>query len=165
MTSDIILGIDLGTTNSVATYWDGKTYNLIKNKDSDTFPSIIEFTKFGKNDTYKSVDEIVRVVQGQGAGEILINSIDNDGLGNGYDNILIETVYDLVDIPLIALGGVGKWEHFEDCMKKFKNISVSASNIFQYTENSVYNAHKYLYTKNMNVRPPYIETIIKSGEE
>ncbi len=123
------------------------------------------FTKFGKNDTYKSVDEIVRVVQGQGAGEILINSIDNDGLGNGYDNILIESVYDLVDIPLIALGGVGKWEHFEDCMKKFKNISVSASNIFQYTENSVYNAHKYLYTKNMNVRPPYIETIIKSGEE
>ena len=65
--------------------------------------------KFGKNDTYKSVDEIVRVVQGQGAGEILINSIDNDGLGNGYDNILIETVYDLVDIPLIAFGGVGKW--------------------------------------------------------
>ena len=109
--------------------------------------------------------EVVKTVQSQGAGEIIINSIDNDGAGNGYDNALIETVYNLVDIPLIALGGVGKWEHFEDCMKNFKNISVSASNIFQYTENSVYNAHKYLNRKKMNVRPPYIETIIKSGEE
>jgi len=123
------------------------------------------FTKFGKNDTNKSVMEVVKTVQSQGAGEIIINSIDNDGAGNGYDNTLIETVYNLVDIPLIALGGVGKWEHFEDCIKNFKNISVSASNIFQYTENSVYNAHKYLNSKKMNVRPPYIETIIKSGEE
>lgn len=60
MTSDIILGIDLGTTNSVATYWDGKTYNLIKNKDSDTFPSIIEFTKFGKNISKNNNKNVIR---------------------------------------------------------------------------------------------------------
>ena len=60
MTSDIILGIDLGTTNSVATYWDGKTYNLIKNKDSDTFPSIIEFTKFGKNVSKQDNPNVIR---------------------------------------------------------------------------------------------------------
>ena len=47
--SIITLGIDLGTTNSVACYWDGKKYVNIKNGDNNLFPSIIEFTKLGKN--------------------------------------------------------------------------------------------------------------------
>lgn len=56
MINKLVLGIDLGTTNSVATYWDGKNYNIIKNNDSLSFPSIIEFTKHGKevSKNYKS---------------------------------------------------------------------------------------------------------------
>lgn len=46
--TEIVLGIDLGTTNSVASVWDGKTYKIIKNHDSDYFPSVIEFCKEGK---------------------------------------------------------------------------------------------------------------------
>jgi len=48
MKDKIILGIDLGTTNSVASYWNGKSYNIIDNKDLKYFPSIIQFTKQGK---------------------------------------------------------------------------------------------------------------------
>ena len=48
MNHKIVLGIDLGTTNSVASYWDGINYNLIKNKNSYLFPSIIKFEKHGK---------------------------------------------------------------------------------------------------------------------
>ena len=46
--SIITLGIDLGTTNTVASYWDGKKYVNIKNGNSNLFPSIIEFTNKGK---------------------------------------------------------------------------------------------------------------------
>ena len=49
MNSKIILGIDLGTTNSVASYWNGNNYSLILNKESHIFPSIIQFTKQGKH--------------------------------------------------------------------------------------------------------------------
>lgn len=48
MNKKIILGIDLGTTNSVASYWNGNSYILILNKDTYTFPSSIQFTKQGK---------------------------------------------------------------------------------------------------------------------
>lgn len=48
MNSKLVLGIDLGTTNSVASYWDGTNYQLIKNKNSYLFPSIIKFEKHGK---------------------------------------------------------------------------------------------------------------------
>ena len=46
--NEIILGIDLGTTNSVASYWNGNSYTLILNKETYIFPSIIQFTKQGK---------------------------------------------------------------------------------------------------------------------
>ena len=46
--SNITLGIDLGTTNTVASYWDGNKYVNIKNSNSNIFPSIIEFTEKGK---------------------------------------------------------------------------------------------------------------------
>ena len=123
------------------------------------------FTDFGKINSNLSTNQVAKMVESEGAGEILINSIDNDGMGNGYDFNLIDSVYSNVNIPVIAMGGVGNWDHFEDCITKFENISVAASNIFQYTENSVYNAHLYLNDKNINVRPPTISTIIKTGEE
>ena len=46
--TDLILGIDLGTTNSVASIWNGLKYTLIKNNSSNLFPSVIEFTDKGK---------------------------------------------------------------------------------------------------------------------
>jgi cyclase len=92
--------------------------------------------------------------ESRGAGEILINSIDRDGKGNGYDIALINSVVNAVNIPVIALGGVGAWDHFTECLTATKASAVAAANIFHYTENSVYKAKKFLHDAGTNVRKP-----------
>jgi imidazole glycerol-phosphate synthase subunit HisF len=109
--------------------------------------------KGGRQDTGMSPINWARKVEGLGAGEILLNSIDMDGSGQGYDVELIAEVSNAVTIPVIALGGVGNWEHFEEGLKS-KASAVAAANIFHYTENSIYEAKKYLYDKGYNVRRP-----------
>lgn len=89
----------------------------------------------------------------QGAGEILLNSIDRDGAGTGYDMALIQEVSQSVSIPVIALGGVGTWQHLEEGIKSTAS-AVAAANIFHYSENSIYNAKRYLYDRGNNVRRP-----------
>lgn len=109
--------------------------------------------KGGKEETALTPKKWAKSVENAGAGEILLNSIDMDGSGNGYDLELIEEVAEAVSIPVIALGGAGKWEHFEEGLKS-KASAVAAANIFNYSENSVYEAKKYLYDKGHNVRKP-----------
>ncbi len=89
-----------------------------------------------------------------GAGEILINSIDRDGMQNGYDLRLIGAVSKAVGIPVIACGGVGEWQHFAEAFNNTKVDAVAAANIFHYTDQSVYLAKKYLYEHGCNVRNP-----------
>lgn len=92
--------------------------------------------------------------ESRGAGEILINSIDRDGKGTGYDIDLVDSVVNAVTIPVIALGGVGEWGHFLACIKATKVSAVAAANIFHYSENSVFKAKKYLFDMGVNVRKP-----------
>ena len=89
-----------------------------------------------------------------GAGEILINSIDNDGLGKGYDINLIDAVCENVNIPVIACGGVGEWNHFSQVLDNTSVDAVAAANIFHYIDQSVYLAKKYLYDSGYNFRRP-----------
>ena len=90
----------------------------------------------------------------KGTGEILINSVDRDGQGKGYDIELINKISNTLSIPLIACGGVGSWEHFEEALQKTNADAVAAANIFHYYDQSVYLAKKYLYEKKLNVRKP-----------
>ncbi|MBI5623169.1 MAG: imidazole glycerol phosphate synthase subunit HisF [Elusimicrobia bacterium] len=94
-----------------------------------------------------------RRVQDLGAGEILLNSIDRDGSGTGYDLDLIGEVSGAVSLPLVALGGVGNWEHLEEGLRT-RASAVAAANIFHYRENSVFDAKRHLYEKGHNVRKP-----------
>ena len=120
---------------------------------------ILFFENFGKLNTKIKVKDHVKNVCDNGAGEIIINSIENDGKGNGYDIELIKIVCDNSTVPVIALGGVGKWSDFEDCINKTNVNAISASNIFQHTENSYYKAVEYLYKNNINVRKPKISNL------
>ena len=113
----------------------------------------------------EDVINVSKNMENSGAGEILINSIDNDGAGKGYDIELNKKIVNLVSIPVVCLGGVGEWKHFSECMDLCNPSGVAASNIFQYVENSVYKAHKYLYQNNFNVRKNDLETIILAGDE
>ena len=95
-----------------------------------------------------------KIAESQGAGEILLNSIDKDGTKTGYDIELLSAVSEGVKIPVIALGGVGEWDHFAEAFDKTKVDAVAAANIFNYTDQSVYRAKTYLYGNGYNVRRP-----------
>lgn len=102
---------------------------------------------------YKAADW-AKKAETSGAGEILINSIDRDGMRNGYAMDLIDSISKAVSIPVIACGGVGEWGHFVEAFKNTSVDAVAAANIFHYTDQSVYLAKKYLYEHGCNVRNP-----------
>ena len=112
------------------------------------------FTKFGKEDTGYGPLYWAKLMEDYGAGEILLNSIDRDGSGEGYDIELLDQISSECSCPIIAFGGVGEWEHFKEALDKTNVDSVAAANIFQYTDQSVYMAKKYLSKNGCNVRKP-----------
>jgi len=73
-------------------------------------------------------------VERRGAGEILLQSIDRDGRGIGFDCNLISQVVDVVSIPVIALGGAGQYTHFSEVVRKTNVSAVAAANIFHFKE-------------------------------
>lgn len=87
-----------------------------------------------------------------GAGEIFLNSIDEDGLLSGYDLDLVKSITKVVDIPVIACGGVGKWQDLVDGIKIGNASAVSAANIFHFTEQSTRYAKKYMAGAGIDVR-------------
>ena len=112
------------------------------------------FSNSGNYKTKFTALELSRKVEEKGAGEILINSIDNDGAGNGYDISLIKSVSSSVKIPVIACGGVGEWDHFSEALDKTNVDAVAAANIFHYIDQSVFIAKKDLYERGYNFRKP-----------
>lgn len=95
-----------------------------------------------------------KTVADKGAGEILLNSVDRDGMGGGYDLELVERISAAVSIPVIACGGAGEWEHLLDGLRLTKADAVAAANIFHYRDQSVYIAKKFLFDNGANVRRP-----------
>ena len=69
----------------------------------------------------------------RGAGEILLQSIDRDGTGQGYDLELIHAVAAVTSIPIVALGGVGRYEHYADAIRAGAS-AVAAANIWHFKE-------------------------------
>lgn len=69
-----------------------------------------------------------------GAGEILLNCIDNDGVGEGFDLELVEAVSTSVTVPVIASSGAGKPEHFIDVFEKTHAAAALAAGIFHRRE-------------------------------
>ncbi len=110
------------------------------------------FKSFGKKPTSYDLESWSKEVENRGAGEILIQSIDNDGKGIGYDIGMINKVVDVVNIPVIALGGVGEFKHLSEGYYDGRASALSAANIFHFTEQSILNAKEFLIKKNIDVR-------------
>lgn len=100
------------------------------------------FTRGGKQPTGMSPVAWAKQVEDLGAGEIFLNSIDRDGSGWGYDIDLVGNVTDAVSVPVIACGGVGKYEDFAKGIIEGGASAVAAANIFHFYELS------YPYAKN-----------------
>ena len=110
------------------------------------------FTHGGRNPSGKNVMDYVKEVEDLGAGEILLTSMDRDGTKQGYDLDLTKKVSNLVNIPVIASGGVGKLEHLHEGLKIGNASAVLAASIFHFGEFSIQEAKEYLKSKNISVR-------------
>lgn len=95
-----------------------------------------------------------REVERFGAGEILVNSVDRDGTGKGYDIPLVRAVVEATAIPVIAMGGCGRWRHMQDVLEQARPAAVAAANIFHFTELSYKEAKKVLSKSGVPVRFP-----------
>ena len=84
--------------------------------------------------TGQSPSELARRVEALGAGEILLQAVDRDGTAEGYDLDLIRSVTAVTTIPVVALGGVGKLEHFADAIVGAGASAAAAANIFHFVE-------------------------------
>jgi imidazole glycerol-phosphate synthase subunit HisF len=88
------------------------------------------FIENGTKRTRIKPDEYAKKAQDLGAGELIVCSIDCEGTGSGYDIKLIDLVSDSVEIPVVALGGAGKLQHFSDIVSKTSVSAVAAGDFF-----------------------------------
>ena len=105
-----------------------------------------------------------RELEERGAGEILVQSVDCDGRGRGYDLELIGAVSGAVGVPGMALGGAGEWEHMVEAIGAGAD-AVAGANIFNHTEQSVVKAKRYLEGAGVHVRGVGVAERVGGGTE
>jgi cyclase len=110
------------------------------------------FTHGGRNPTGIDIIKYAKIVENNGAGEILLTSMDRDGTKMGYDIELTKTISNLVSIPVIASGGVGNLDHLYDGFKLGLASAVLAASIFHYGNYTILEAKKYLSDMNIAIR-------------
>lgn len=114
------------------------------------------FSHAGLQATGKDLVHWVRELEDRGAGEILITSIDKDGTMQGYDLKLIEAVVKAVNIPVIASGGAGNYQHMVQAVKEAGASAVAAASIFHFTEQTPAGAKQALAAAGVPVRQPFV---------
>jgi cyclase len=88
------------------------------------------WTHNGRRRTGRSVTDAAELMAESGAGEIIVNSIDNDGTMQGYDLPLIAAVRDAVSVPVTALGGAGSLAHIKALIERFGIVGAAAGSLF-----------------------------------
>ena len=110
------------------------------------------FTHGGRNNSGIDALEYAEQMEKNGAGELLVTSMDRDGTQVGYDIDLMSKISSKVNIPVIASGGVGNLDHLVDGIKLGKASAVLAASIFHYGKYSIKEAKDYLDSKGIPVR-------------
>ena len=110
------------------------------------------FTHGGRNATGIDAIKWAKKMADFGAGELLITSMDRDGTKKGFDNNLMKSISDVVDIPIIASGGAGSLRHLVDGIKEGEADAVLAASIFHYGEYSIKEAKKYMSDNGIEMR-------------
>ena len=111
------------------------------------------FAKGGREDTgMEAISWIKRCVE-NGAGEVVVNSIDTDGVKEGFDLEMLKAVVDAVNVPVIASGGAGSMEDFLTLFNEIPDIDAGlAASIFHFREVEIPDLKKYLKDNKINVR-------------
>ena len=117
---------------------DGTGWNIYKNG--------------GRVDVGIDAVEWAKQVEALGAGEILLTSMDCDGVKGGYDIALTRTIAEAVSIPVIASGGAGNLEHFYTALTEGKADAALAASLFHYKELEIKEVKEYLQKRGVSVR-------------
>ena len=110
------------------------------------------FTHGGRNSTGIDAIEYAKIAEKNGAGEILLTSMDKDGTKTGYDLQLTRSVASLVSIPVIASGGVGNLNHLYEGFNTGLSSAVLAASIFHFGQYSILEAKNFLNSKGVPIR-------------
>ncbi len=111
------------------------------------------FAKGGREDT--GIEAISWIKNGveSGAGELVINSIDTDGVRNGFDIELLQQVCDIAKVPVIASGGAGTVQHFIDLFKQVPEVDAGlAASVFHFGDIKICDLKNELKADGINVR-------------
>ena len=110
------------------------------------------FSKGGRIDTGIDALEWAKRGENSGAGELVVNSIDTDGVKQGFDIEMLQKISDLVTIPVIASGGAGKKEDFLELFRANCADAGLAASIFHFKEVDIMDLKRYLNNNNIEMR-------------
>ena len=111
------------------------------------------FAKGGREDTGMEAIAWIKRCVDMGAGEVVLNSIDTDGVKKGFDLPMLEAVSNAVDVPVIASGGAGCMEDFVTLFKNLPKVDAGlAASIFHFGQVQIPALKAYLARNNINVR-------------
>lgn len=111
------------------------------------------FAKGGREDTGMDAIEWIKRGQSMGAGEIVLNSIDTDGVKNGFDLEMLGAVCEIATVPVIASGGAGSIEHFTELFKTLPKVDAGlAASIFHFGEVDIQDLKQTLNREGVVVR-------------
>ncbi len=111
------------------------------------------FSSGGRKDTGMEAIEWIRRGVALGAGEIVVNSIDTDGVKNGFDIELTREVTKAVNVPVIASGGAGEKSHFTELFREVPDVDAGlAASVFHYGEIEIADLKSMLARDGINVR-------------
>lgn len=111
------------------------------------------FAKGGREDTGMDAIEWIKRGQSMGAGEIVLNSIDTDGVKNGFDLEMLGAVCEIATVPVIASGGAGNIEHFTELFNALPKVDAGlAASIFHFGEVSIKELKQTLNKEKINMR-------------
>jgi len=109
-------------------------------------------TRSGTAETDIDAIEWAKTVVSRGAGEILITSIDNDGMKEGYDVELLDRLSAAVKVPIVASGGAGTMEHMYEALAKGHADAVLAASIFHFHQIEIVDLKRYLKERGLPMR-------------
>lgn len=99
-------------------------------KKTGLFNKYTVFTHNGKRRSKRDLEEYCRTLEDAGVGEIVVNSIDQDGMMSGYDEKLIDTIRDTVSIPMTVMGGASSLGDIQGIIQKHGVIGAAAGSLF-----------------------------------
>ena len=111
------------------------------------------FAKGGRENTGIEAIEWIKRCVSNGAGEVVVNSIDTDGVKNGFDLEMLEAVCNAVSVPVIASGGAGKIEDFITLFERLPKVDAGlAASIFHFGEVKISDLKDAMANANLSVR-------------